>query len=338
MKISRERKGAEVVHDQRPRKRLRSYRFRTYRQRQIERAIFLACAVVLVVSVWNLGSYVNDYNRSRRQAAELLALYAEVSDAPTAYVTHPPATQPIQETVTEAPLDERPEIETIAPTRDPLSTMVPQPYPANPYRLIGERFSKLRRQNSDIVGWLDMGEILQQAVVQRDNSYYLRRDYQGYHNQNGAIFLDEACGLQTRPHTLILYGHNMKTGAMFGSLRNYENITFYHKNPFITFDTIYEEGRYVIFSVAVVSTNSQSRKYAGFYRLPTCTILERETIIQGLRTQSKHTCTIDVNADDQLLLLVTCVDDDADRRIVAARRIRDDESEDELYRQVRRSW
>ena len=31
--------------------------------------------------------------------------------------------------------------------------------------------------------------MLDEAVVQRDNSYYLNRDYRGYHNANGAIFL-----------------------------------------------------------------------------------------------------------------------------------------------------
>ena len=39
---------------------------------------------------------------------------------------------------------------------------------------------------------------------------------------------------------------------------------------------------------------------------------------------------IEVTAEDQLLLLVTCVEDDAERRIVAARRIREDESLERL--------
>lgn len=57
-------------------------------------------------------------------------------------------------------------------------------------------------------------------MVQRDNTYYLNRDYLGYHNDNGAIFLDMGCDLTGNPKALILYGHNMKTGAMFGNLRN----------------------------------------------------------------------------------------------------------------------
>ena len=40
---------------------------------------------------------------------------------------------------------------------------------------------------------------------------------------------------------------------------------------------------------------------------------------------------------DQLLLLITCVDDQDERRVVAARRIREDETEDGLQRSVNRT-
>lgn len=330
------RKGGLATVQRRPRKQLRTYNVDIGRQHRKRKALFIASTVLLAVCLWQLGSYAFDYARSRQQAAELRALYASVTDQPTPVTKAPAITDALP--MTSKPAEtEAPSAATAEPTRSPLATMEPQAYPLNPYKIISDRFTKLRRQNSDIIGYLQLGDQLQEAVVQRDNTYYLRRDYKGYHNTNGAIFLDETCSLSTRPHTLILYGHNMKTGAMFGSLRNYENITYYHNSPFITFDTMYEEGRYVIFAVGVVSLNAQSRHYAGFYRLPTCTILERETIIQELRNISKHTCTVDVNVDDQLLLLVTCVDDESDRRIVAARRIRDDETEAKLLRDVKRS-
>ena len=48
--------------------------------------------------------------------------------------------------------------------------------------------------------------------------------------------------------------------------------------------------------------------------------------------------TVDVRPEDQLLLLVTCVDADEERRVVAARRVRDGETEAELKKLVERSW
>lgn len=88
------------------------------------------------------------------------------------------------------------------------------------FKIMSPRFAKLKQQNQDIVAWLTIPEQLDIAVVQRDNTYYLNRDYLGYHNDNGAIFLDMGCDLTGNPKALILYGHNMKTGAMFGNLRN----------------------------------------------------------------------------------------------------------------------
>lgn len=318
----------------RPRKQPRTYRFRTDRHLWLRRT-FVLCVAALIVSLWQASRYALQYVRTVRISAELEETYLSADDKMSLPTVQQYAVVPT--TQSEIPTTEPPPTDTPFGTINPLGTLPPQTYPQNPYRLISERFLKLRRQNEDIVGWLNIDDLISEAVVQRDNTYYLRRDYRGYHNDNGAIFLDEACSLRMRPYTLILYGHNMKSGAMFGSLRNYEDIGFYRRNPFVNFDTIYEDGRYVIFSVASVSTDVRSSRYSGFYRLDTCTNLEREAIIRRLCELSEHTCTVDVNMDDQLLLLVTCVGDDDERRIVAARRIRVDETEHELYRSVQLS-
>ena len=211
------------------------------------------------------------------------------------------------------------------------------PYPTNPSRTISSRFAKIRRQNSEIIGWLTLEGLLSEAVVQRDNSYYLTRDYQGYHNVNGAIFLEERVDLSTRPYTLTLYGHNMKTGAMFGCLRNYEDIGYYRRNPFIEFDSIYEDGKYVIFAISEVSIDSRNSNYNGFFHLNSCSTAERKEIIDGLFKYAQYVCPIDVSVDDQLLLLVTCVGDDSSRRILAARRFRSNDTEGGLYVQAQKA-
>ena len=211
------------------------------------------------------------------------------------------------------------------------------PYPTNPGKTISSRFTKIRRQNSEIIGWLTLEGLLSEAVVQRDNSYYLTRDYQGYHNVNGAIFLEERVDLSTRPYTLTLYGHNMKTGAMFGCLRNYEDIGYYRKNPFIEFDSIYEDGKYVIFAISEVSIDSRYGNYNGFFHLNSCSTAERKEIINGLFKFAEYVCPIDVSVEDQLLLLVTCVGEDSERRVLAARRFRTGETEGGLFVQAQKA-
>jgi sortase B len=189
------------------------------------------------------------------------------------------------------------------------------------------------------MGWLTMDD-LDEPVAFKDNDFFLNHDVKGNRNGNGALFMDEDTRLITRPYTILIYGHNMKTGAMFGSLRNYENLRFYQNNAFITFDTLYEEGRYVIFSVCELSTNARDRNYFSFGRLNSDHIAWRREAISALKSHSIYFTEIDVKPEDQILLLITCVDDEEERRVVAARRVRDGEKEESLQRLVNtaRKW
>lgn len=335
----------------RPRRGTRRYGQRKLRERVVPRrtgsAIVMLClAGVLVLSSVKVVSYVSDYFASRRASKELRdAYYLDIDEADefpevldiaaidpeTANMIEPEAA-PAQTAGPQAAATQEPAA--VAVQETDTDKLVPLGYPGNPLRSISSRFEKIRRQNKDIIGWLTVEDLLDEAVVQRDNSYYLRRDYQGYHNVNGAIFLDESISLESRPYTLMLYGHNMKTGAMFGSLRNYEDIGFYKKAPFITFDTMYENGRYVIFSVATVSLKRGNRHYVDLAKLNSTSRSRREEAISELLAASLYSCEIRMSPDDQLLLLVTCVDDDDERRIVAARRVRESETEETLRKRV----
>lgn len=313
------------------RKKQRKYTYLPTEQKR--RWQMLACAIVLgcvlIFSAWQLIAYAVDYFAAQNASKELRELYYEEAEAPTDAPTPSPTAEPTATLEPQA---------TASPTPTPATQLEALRYPGNPYATISSRFQKLRRQNSDIIGWLSIPDMLEEAVVQRDNAYYLRRDYRGYHNVNGALFLDESIDLHTRPYTLLVYGHNMKTGAMFGNLRNYEKISYYRKNPFITFDTMYENGRYVIFSVAELSLNARDHNFMNFTKISSDSIAWRKEAISELVNNSVFYVGIDVQPQDQLLLLITCVDDEEERRIVAARRIRDDETEEALQRKVDQSY
>ncbi len=203
-------------------------------------------------------------------------------------------------------------------------------WPDNPAMAVSAPLKSLQRQNRDVVGWLSIPGMLDQAVVQRDNSYYLRRDYLGYHNVNGALFLEESISLKTRPDTYIIFGHNMKTGEMFGSLRLYEDVGYYRRHALIGFNALYEDGQYVIFSVADIDTLQGMGHYAPFMQLPGMEARQRAACIQKLQAYSRIYSPVPVNADDQLLLLVTCDGAEESRRVVAARRLRDGESAESI--------
>ena len=217
-----------------------------------------------------------------------------------------------------------------APAVTQTSRLAEMAYPGNPGLKISSRFQALRQENRDIVGWLTIGSMTDEAVVQRDNEYYMDHNAKKEEDISGAIFMDAIVSLKTRPYGIILYGHNMRTGARFGCLRNYEKLSFYRNYPFLSFDTLYEDGRYVIFSVGTVSTVESEPTYLDFFALTSLRTDERQQAIARLEAVSMYSCAVDVQPEDQLLVMTTCVEKESDRRIVAARRIRDGESEQEL--------
>ncbi len=64
---------------------------------------------------------------------------------------------------------------------------------------------------------------------------------------------------------------------------------------------------------------------------------ERGQALDVLQAVSVYSSTVDVALDDQILLLVTCVDRDTDRRVVAARRIREGKKQNDLKALVEKS-
>jgi len=289
-----------------------------------------ACVLIMLFSGLQIVSYYGDYFSSEQGSDMLREAYYEVDEEPTP--TSAPATPTPTPTPTMAPED------TPVPSPTPRVKLEAVTYPDNPFATVRSRFKKIQRQNEDIIGWLTIDGVLDEAVVQRDNSYYLTRDYRGYHNSNGALFLEEEIDLATRPYTLMIYGHNMKTGAMFGSLRNYEHLYFYKENPFITFDTAYEDGRYIIVAVGNISTDVKNWTFVNFASLLSNRVDQRQTALKALLNRSIFGHNIEVTVDDQLLVLLTCVGDETERRVVVARRIRPEESEEDLHRLVYRSW
>lgn len=202
-----------------------------------------------------------------------------------------------------------------------------KPYPHG--LQVNAHIQKLRKKSELIFGWITMDD-LDEPVGLKDNSFFLDHDVTGRTNSNGALFLNEDTKLLTRPYTLIVYGHNMKTGAMFGNLRKYEKNSYYVQHRLLSFETLYDEGRYAIFSVARIRLTPGTSRYYSLYALESMDRETRRNAVSALAKMSMHGAIVDVNEEDQLLLLVTCTGDDDERLVVAARRLREGEREDAL--------
>lgn len=202
-------------------------------------------------------------------------------------------------------------------------TLPSVPYPDG-FQLV-PRIQKLRKKSEHIIGWITMDD-LDEPVARRDNTFFLDHDAMGKRNGNGAIFLDERTDLLTRPYTLLLYGHNMKSGAMFGNLRKYRQFSYFHRHARFRFDTLYEEGEYVLFALAKISLTPGKPGYVNILDFQSDSRNTRQSVLDALLAASMHPNLTEVRAEDQLLLLVTCDGEDDERLVAAARRLREDEN------------
>lgn len=283
----------------------------------LKRMILCASAVLIAYGAVRLVLYGTDLIRSRQTVQELKEIVEETAATETPAVTKPAPAK----TATPVP---------VIATPVPVARAEKLPaveYP-NGYKLVSY-IQKLRKKSGYIIGWIKM-DMLDEPVALKDNTFFLDHDAMGKKNVNGAVFMDENTRLLTRPYTILLYGHNMKTGAMFGGLKKYEDYTYFLKHRVFRFDTLYEEGQYAAFVVETIRLTPGRNGYVSLPDLQSSEKEARRKAIQALARQSMFGPTLDVNEEDQLLLLITCTGDDDERLILAARRLRDGETPERL--------
>ena len=275
--------------------------------------------------------YISESAASRQTSRELKKindLAESGTDSPLPAETFSPS--PVLSSAPAAAGQELQDTETLPPVSEADNGVLrPVPYPDNPKLEIPERFRSLRKKSNYIIGWISFDQV-NEAVAQKDNTFFLNHDALGKRNSNGAIFLDEDVRLITRPYTLFLYGHNMKSGNMFGRLKKYKENTYFYQHRIITFDTMYEEGQYAVFAVMEMNTVPGTGLWYDLWSLNTDSSTDREKAIRTMESRSAIRSMLDVQADDQLLLLITCLDGETERLVVAARRLRNGEAADRL--------
>jgi len=296
----------------------------------LRRMILCASIILITFGIVCFIGYGSDLVSSRQTTQELREIAAELdsSESPVS-ATELITAQLFAETpFTPAPTDLQTKENAV------LSDSLPEIEYSNGYALV-PRIQKLRKKSKYIIGWITMDN-LDEPVVQKDNTFFLNHDATGKRNSNGAVFMDESVRLLTRPYTILLYGHNMKSGAMFGHLRKYEEFSYYYKHRVFQFDTLYEEGQYVIFAVETISLTPGKARYLNLAELQSSNRKARQKALNALTDHSLHDTMLDVNEEDQILLLITCVGDDDERLIIAARRLRDGEQANKLELEANR--
>ena len=107
--------------------------------------------------------------------------------------------------------------------------------------VILNKYAGLYEENSDLTGWLSIdGMKINYPVMQcGDDEYYLHHDFYGNEDKYGCLYVRERADVNTPGTNVVIYGHNMRDGSMFGDLDFYKDEAFYEEHSIITFDTLY---------------------------------------------------------------------------------------------------
>lgn len=185
--------------------------------------------------------------------------------------------------------------------------------------------------NSDIKGWIKIDNtpinypVLQSA--QTDSTYYLHRNYKKNSSSFGSIFLDSLCDISKPSKNLILYGHNMRDGSMFGNLLKYNNLDFYKERPVIMFDTLEEQGDWKIISVFKTNTLEEQGELFNYLMIGFSSDKDFLDFVYNVKIRSLIETPVDIGKNDRLITLSTCSYELNDfRTVVVARKVRAGES------------
>lgn len=171
-------------------------------------------------------------------------------------------------------------------------------------------YSPLVEQNKDLVGWIKVPntEINHPVVQYKNNDYYLTHNFEKKYDYRGAIFMDYRNDAVNLDSNTIIYGHNAYDTTMFSELVKYEDIEFYKKSPVIEFNTLDDNYKWKIYGVFITNaTASEDNNYIFNYIYPYMDGENFNGFIEEVNKRRLYTTDVDINDDDKMLVLSTCV-------------------------------
>ena len=168
--------------------------------------------------------------------------------------------------------------------------------------------------NSQGIGYMYIPSIdCRLPMVQGDdNDYYLTHTFNKEYSANGCLFEDYRINGGLSASQVIIYGHNMRNGAMFGKLKSYQDYSFWNNSGndvfYIYTGNVIKE--YKIFSCYVSEAISDTYTF----NFPTLESMRDYAV--NMKAKSMYDTGVDVSMATQVITLSTCTNDGEQRFIV----------------------
>ena len=172
------------------------------------------------------------------------------------------------------------------------------------------KIKKLKEQNPNIVGWIEIkGTKINYPVLQgNDNEYYMEHNYKNKKTEKGSIFVDYRYDFDKPSSNLLIYGHNLITGEMFKDLLKYSDEDFYKKHPIIRFTTEEKDSNYKILAVfkSKVYYESEKNVFRYYQFIDAKNKDQFNEFIKNAKSNSLYETGVNAKYGDNLITLSTC--------------------------------
>ena len=161
----------------------------------------------------------------------------------------------------------------------------------------------LRETAPQVLGWICIPDTVIDYPLMAfdDNEAGLNRAWDGTKNSAGCIFLECKNQRDLSDFNTLVYGHNMRDGSMFGSLKQYARQEYLEAHPCVYIVTDDAVRRYEVFSAYEASVTSDT------YRLYIETDEVKQTALEHYTSSTAVRTGILPTTEDRILTLSTCM-------------------------------
>lgn len=155
-------------------------------------------------------------------------------------------------------------------------------------------------KGTDVVAWVECGDIDYPVVQGTDNAFYLNHSYNGEYTFSGSIFMNSHNSKMFKDNNTIIYGHNMKSGDMFGLLSQYMDEEYLKTKEFYIYRPDGTKHVYKMYTVAPTQYNSI------FYTYEFDSMHDYLEYQKQIKSESTVKFGIKTNIDRKMVTLSTC--------------------------------
>lgn len=178
-------------------------------------------------------------------------------------------------------------------------------------------FETLQGENSDIYAWIDIPEtnVSYPMLRSEEEDFYLNHNADKQQSVYGAIYTQSFNSDDFSDFNTIIYGHNMRNGTMFGSLKKYKNQEYFDSHSYINIYTPEKEYNYRVFAAYTFDD-----RHILYHFDFSDTEVRKEYINEVLsgKYQGIFNRDVSIGENDKVITLSTCTSDGKNRFLVQA--------------------